>query len=134
MDSPGEDKYATLANQMTVAEYNSLKAKVGNSIIHSDINMDGANTIADFQSFLAAFGTSLPEGWEESALSSSADSVEPPLPPAPPADPAYGTLQSVYCEGTTKWGEYADGSGGTYSDIIEENSLQCGYTPPPSFD
>lgn len=129
VDNPGEDKYATLADQMTVAEYNSLKAKVGNSIIHSDIDMSGNVSSADLLEFLANFGLMLPEGWEGSALSSSTASVEPP-PPTPPADPAAGTLQSVYCEGTTKWGEYADGSGGTYNEIIEENSLQCGYIAP----
>jgi hypothetical protein len=45
--------------------------------------------------------------------------------------PAAGTLNYTYCSGTnnwTKYGNYADGSGGTYDAIIEEyDEGTCGY-------
>ena len=46
------------------------------------------------------------------------------------ANPAAGTLLSTDCVGTTRWGVYADGSGGTYRQVLETNSTFCGYTPP----
>ena len=49
----------------------------------------------------------------------------------PVAQPTYGTLLSYYCDSTTLWGVYANGTGGTYHQIIEVNSLECGYVPPP---
>jgi hypothetical protein len=50
------------------------------------------------------------------------------------ANPAAGTLLSQYC-GTganqyTRYGNYADGSGGSYVQVIETNAAYCGYTPP----
>jgi hypothetical protein len=44
----------------------------------------------------------------------------------------YGTLISTYCDGTTKMGTYANGTGGTYNSIIQSNSTECGYVPPPA--
>lgn len=41
---------------------------------------------------------------------------------------AAGTLIDSYCSGTTLWGTYADGSCGTYDEVIEINSTSCGYT------
>ena len=41
-----------------------------------------------------------------------------------------GTLLSTYCSGTTKIGRYADGSGGTYDQAIEYDSVDCGYVTP----
>ena len=41
-----------------------------------------------------------------------------------------GTLLSTYCSGTTKYGVYSNGSCGTYDQIIETNSTDCGYVPP----
>lgn len=46
--------------------------------------------------------------------------------------PAAGTLVSTYCSGTTKMGTYNDGSGGTYNAVIQTNSTDCGYVPPPT--
>lgn len=49
--------------------------------------------------------------------------------------PAAGTLIVVYCSGvtpTTKMGRYHDGSGGTYDAVIQVNSPDCGYVPPPA--
>lgn len=43
----------------------------------------------------------------------------------PTVDP-YETLYGWFCEGTTKMGIYADGVGGTYTELIEENSEDCG--------
>ena len=41
-----------------------------------------------------------------------------------------GTLLTTYCSGTTKIGRYADGSGGTYDQAIEYDSVDCGYVTP----
>jgi hypothetical protein len=46
------------------------------------------------------------------------------------ANPAAGTLLSTYCSGTTKYGTYADGSGGSYNQVIATNSTDCGYVAP----
>lgn len=43
------------------------------------------------------------------------------------ANPAPGTLISQACEGTTMMGTYANGSGGTYKQVMAYNSPQCGY-------
>lgn len=44
--------------------------------------------------------------------------------------PSAGTLIDTYCVGTSKFGKYARGDGGTYNSFIEANSTDCGYTPP----
>ena len=31
------------------------------------------------------------------------------------------------CKGYDQYGAYADGNGGTYDELIEVNSLRCGY-------
>lgn len=41
-----------------------------------------------------------------------------------------GTLLSTFCSSTTKYGVYSNGSCGTYNQIIETNSTDCGYVPP----
>ena len=46
------------------------------------------------------------------------------------AYPVYGTLLSQACVGTTKMGTYADGSGGSYTQVIEYNATSCGYVAP----
>jgi len=48
--------------------------------------------------------------------------------------PAAGTLLSEFC-GTganqyTRYGNYADGTGGSYQQVIATNSTQCGYVAP----
>jgi len=48
-------------------------------------------------------------------------------PDYPPKD----ALLSTYCSNVNKLGVYATGSGGTYEKIIEINSRDCGYVPPP---
>lgn len=58
-----------------------------------------------------------------------APAVPTPVPTAPsPGYPAAGTLLSTYCNGYTKYGTYANGSGGSYDSIMENNSYNCGYT------
>ena len=52
----------------------------------------------------------------------------------PVSYPAAGTLLSQYC-GTganiyTRYGNYADGSGGSYVQVIETNASYCGYVAP----
>ena len=112
---PDNTKFAALAEQMTLAQFNELRSQASNSVVLADVNSDGAVAVTDLLDLLAAYELDYDEG----------DKLK---------DPAAGTLQSVYCEGTSQWGVYADGSGGTYNQIIEENSLQCGYTPPQSFE
>jgi hypothetical protein len=58
------------------------------------------------------------------------------------APPTAGTLLSTYCSGdpngnpavpgVNKWGNYADGSGGSTAALIQNNSAECGYQPPPA--
>jgi hypothetical protein len=51
---------------------------------------------------------------------------------APPVYPPYGTLLAAnQCSGTTLFNLRADGSGGTYNEILAYNSTACGYQPPP---
>jgi len=47
-----------------------------------------------------------------------------------PSYPKKGTLISTYCSGYDQYGTYADGNGGTYNELIETNSLTCGYITP----
>ena len=45
-------------------------------------------------------------------------------------EPTYttrGTLIKTMCKGYDQYGAYADGNGGTYDELIEVNSLRCGY-------
>lgn len=44
--------------------------------------------------------------------------------------PASGTLLSTYCSGVDKYGTYSDGNYGSYNQLIQANSTDCGYTPP----
>lgn len=46
--------------------------------------------------------------------------------------PAAGTLASTFCSGTTKMGRYHNGEGGTYDEVIQANSTECGYVAPPA--
>jgi hypothetical protein len=46
--------------------------------------------------------------------------------------PVKDSLLSSYCKVRDNMGIYADGYGGTYERIIENNSPVCGYVPPPS--
>ena len=48
-----------------------------------------------------------------------------------PTYPAKGTLLKTLCKGYDRYGVYADGSGGTYEELIETNSTICGYVAPP---
>ena len=47
--------------------------------------------------------------------------------------PAAGTLLNQYCSGYDLYGTYANGSGGTYNQLIEANSVTCGWVPPFTF-
>ena len=51
-----------------------------------------------------------------------------------PTYPEKGTLIKTMCKGYDRYGVYANGSGGTYEELIEANSTICGYTPPPPPD
>ena len=65
----------------------------------------------------------------QSASSAPSNAVTPF---APPVYPPYGTLIAAnQCSGYTLYNLRADGSGGTYQEILETNSTSCGYTPPP---
>ena len=46
--------------------------------------------------------------------------------------PTKGTLVNTFCKGYDRYGNYADGNGGTYEELIETNSLTCGYIVPES--
>jgi hypothetical protein len=47
-----------------------------------------------------------------------------------PNYPKKGTLVNTFCKGYDRYGNYADGNGGTYEELIETNSLTCGYVAP----
>ena len=47
--------------------------------------------------------------------------------------PAAGTLLNEYCSGDDLYGTYANGTGGTYTQLIQSNSPTCGYVPPFTF-
>ena len=65
----------------------------------------------------------------QSASSAASNAVTPFV---PPVYPPYGTLIAAnQCSGFTLYNLRADGSGGTYQEILETNSVSCGYTPPP---
>jgi hypothetical protein len=49
-----------------------------------------------------------------------------------PIYPEKGTLLNTFCKGYDQYGNYADGNGGTYEELIQANSTICGYTPPSS--
>jgi len=58
-----------------------------------------------------------------------------PIDPIPvPTYTAKGTLLSTYCSGYDQYGTYADGNGGTYNELVETNSLTCGYITPTPID
>ena len=58
-----------------------------------------------------------------------------PIDPIPvPIYTAKGTLLSTYCSGYDQYGTYADGNGGTYNELVETNSLTCGYITPTPID
>lgn len=48
-----------------------------------------------------------------------------------PVNPNYplGTLLSTYCVGYNKHGVFADGNGGSYNQLIQVDSPDCGYDP-----
>jgi hypothetical protein len=58
------------------------------------------------------------------------------------APPAAGTLLDTYCSGdangnpavpgVNKWGKYANGSGGFTLSLMQNESAECGYKPPPT--
>jgi hypothetical protein len=48
-------------------------------------------------------------------------------------EPTYqvkGTLIKKICKGYDQYGVYANGNGGTYEELIQANSSNCGYTSP----
>lgn len=58
-----------------------------------------------------------------------------PKPVDPIEKPKYttrGTLLNTFCKGYDQYGNYADGNGGSYEELIETNSLTCGYVTPPN--
>lgn len=46
-------------------------------------------------------------------------------PVPPPAFPPEGELISTYCSSTNKYGNYSNGSGGYYTELIEASSVDC---------
>ena len=65
----------------------------------------------------------------QSASSAASNAVTPFAPPVYP--PAGTILAQDQCSGYTRYNIVADGSGGSYNVILEYNSGQCGYQPPP---
>ena len=64
----------------------------------------------------------------QSASTASSNAVTPFAPPVYP--PAGTLLAANQCSGFTLFNLRADGSGGTYNEILATNSTACGYVPP----
>lgn len=67
------------------------------------------------------------------SLSNGADSISVTIIDSSTTQPAAGTLLSTFCQGVDLYGSYANGTGGTYNQLIESNSASCGYTSPFAF-
>lgn len=77
-------------------------------------------------------------GYVVTQTTTTTTTTAPPPPPSPGTTTTstttttttgclpFGTLLSEECIGLDRWGTYADGSCGTYMDIIESNSPLCG--------
>jgi hypothetical protein len=48
-----------------------------------------------------------------------------------PTYPAKGTFIKKICKGYDQYDVLANGNGGTYEELVQVNSPDCGYTPPP---
>jgi hypothetical protein len=48
-----------------------------------------------------------------------------------PTYPTKGTFIKKICKGYDQYDVYANGNGGTYEELVQANSPDCGYTPPP---
>jgi hypothetical protein len=64
------------------------------------------------------------------APTTAAPTTAAPTTQPPTTNPPNGTLLSTYCSGYDKYGTYANGSGGTYTALIQANSTDCGYVVP----
>ena len=106
LERPNDDKFLSLAQQITIAEFNELRAYAPN-VVSADLDISGNVANSDLLRILAAFGVS----YDDSQL----------LIP-----PSAGTLQSQSCSGVNLVSIYADGNGGTYEET-ESNSLSCGF-------
>ena len=51
-----------------------------------------------------------------------------------PTYPAKGTFIKKICKGYDQYDVLANGNGGTYEELVQANSPDCGYTPPPPPD
>jgi hypothetical protein len=49
-----------------------------------------------------------------------------------PTYPQNGTFIKKICKGYDQYDVYADGNGGRYEELVQSNSADCGYTPPPT--
>lgn len=47
-----------------------------------------------------------------------------------PTYTAKGTLLNTFCKGYDQYGNYADGNGKSYEELIQTNSIVCGYVAP----
>jgi hypothetical protein len=45
--------------------------------------------------------------------------------------PPQGTVLGTTCSGYDKYNIIADGNGGSTNELVESNSTECGYVPPP---
>jgi hypothetical protein len=44
--------------------------------------------------------------------------------------PAYGTLLNTFCQGIALWSNRSDGNYGSYQQLEDARSTECGYVPP----
>ena len=107
-----------------------------NPLFPQTLNATGGTPFSVYSSDCVAGSTNLfiVAGCYSEGSSCSTTSTTPPptttttttITPCTPA----GTLLSTYCNGYDLHGTYADGSCGTYDELITAYSPDCGYVPP----
>jgi hypothetical protein len=151
--NPPTPSYSLSRSQATVSEGSSASitlttTNVSNGTVipytitgvsANDINipLDGQFIVGTSNTVTIVFAADLvTEGTEtlRLALSNGAANISITINDTSLTPPAAGTLLSQVCqEPFDLVGTYADGSGGTYTQLIEANSPTCGYQPPFTF-
>jgi hypothetical protein len=138
---------ATLASEGSSATITLVTTNVSNGttipytitgVTTSDINvpLQGSFVVGTNNTVTITFANDLlTEGTETLtlALNNGASTISVNINDTSLTPPAAGTLLNQYCSGDDLYGTYANGSGGTYNQLIEANSATCGWVPPFTF-
>ena len=141
---------ATLASEGSSATITLVTTNVSNGttipytitgVTTSDINvpLQGSFVVGTNNTVTITFANDLlTEGTETLtlALNNGASTISVNINDTSLTPPAAGTLLDQYCSGDSGYdlyGIYANGSGGTYNQLIEANSVTCDWLPPFTF-